>query len=156
MKAYILHLAVAFVAFSLTYITSFVKQNFLFNIVFFQLRVLKFWLDHSVSNIPFASFILFTTGYFKSWWEGHEILRTQIWFFLWPVGLLSSVWISIKPLLKWDIKPQLFFSSIPLIYLVYLGVQAPFSRYFILILPFCYLSLSHLVIRGWTRYHKKK
>lgn len=151
-KIYIQHLAVAFVAFSLTYITSFVKQNFLFNIVFFQLKVLKFWLDHSVSNIPFASFILFTTGYFKSWWEGHEILRTQIWFFLWPVGLISSIILSVKPLLKWNISPILFFSSIPLIYLVYLGVQAPFSRYFILILPFCYLSLSYLVITFGEKY----
>ncbi len=155
-RGYILHLAVAFVAFSLTYITSFVKQNFLFNIVFFQLKVLKFWLDHSVSNIPFASFILFTTGFFKSWWGEHEIIRTHIWSALWPISLIASTALSIKPLLKWDITPKLFFTSIPFVYLVYLGVQAPFSRYFILILPFCYLSLSYLIFRTKERFFQNK
>lgn len=155
-KRYILHLGVAFITFSLTYITSFVKQGFQFNIVFFQLKVLKFWLDHSISNIPFASFILFTTGFFKTWWGEHEIVRTHIWSVLWPVSLVASTSISIKPVFKWDITPKLFFSSIPFVYLVYLGVQAPFTRYFILILPFCYLSLAYLVVQGWNRFRTTK
>ncbi|MCL4374866.1 hypothetical protein M1523_03310 [Patescibacteria group bacterium] len=32
--------------------------------------------------------------------------------------------------------------------LVYLGVQAPFSRYFLLILPFAYLAVVHM-LRRW-------
>lgn len=151
-RLYILHLITAFFVFSLTYLKTFLNHNFLFNIIYFQLKIFKYWLDHSITNIPFASFILFITGSFKSWWGNHEFLRTQAWSFLWPVSLITSLIVSAKILLKREIAPSLFFSSIPFLYLIYLGVQAPFSRYFILILPFCYLSFSYIFFELLAKY----
>ncbi len=145
-RLYFLHFITAFLVFSLTYLKTFLNHNFLFNIIYFQLKIFKYWLDHSITNIPFASFVLFITGFFKSWWGNNEMLRTQAWSMLWPISLIASIWMSIKVFLKERIILKLFFSLIPFLYLIYLGVQAPFSRYFILILPFCYLSLSFYII----------
>jgi len=142
LKTFIFRLTVAFFVFSLTYIKTFLNHNFLFNIVYFQLKIFKYWLDHSIANIPFASFHLFITGSFKSWWGNNEILRTQVWSIVWPISLFSSLFIGVKMFIKQGLSHTVFISLIPFLYLFYLGVQAPFSRYFILILPFCYLCLA--------------
>ncbi|MDH7476099.1 MAG: hypothetical protein QHH09_01345 [Microgenomates group bacterium] len=144
LKIFFYHLLIAFFTFSLTYLKSFLNQKFLFNIVFFQLKILKYWIQHSITNIPFASLVLFTTGFFKSWWGNYEILRSHVWSIIWPISLISSFYVGIKNLIKNKTLTKIvFFSIIPLLYLIYLGVQAPFPRYFILILPFCYLSFAY-------------
>ena len=146
LRIFILSLITGFITFSIVYFQSYILRNFQFNIVFLQLKILKYWLTHSITNIPFASLILFTTGFFKSWWDNHEILRTQPWSIIWPVSLLTSLIVGLKLLLSKKFIPVLLVSAIPFSYLVYLGVQAPFSRYFILILPFSYLSFAKFTI----------
>ena len=57
---------VAGITFSLTYIMTFIYHKGMFNIVFFQLKTLKYWFQDSISSIPGASLILFSSEYFKS------------------------------------------------------------------------------------------
>jgi len=156
LKSYLLHLLVAFFVFCLIYVQSFINNHFHFNIVFLQLKVLKYWWQHSITNLPLASVMLFTTGFFKSWWGNHGWLRTQPWSFFWPITLITSIIASIKTLRKKGLTKEVFIFLIPVLYLVYLGVQAPFSRYFILILPFSYLSLSYLLFDCLTKQSSKK
>ena len=155
-RIFIFSLLTAFITFSLVYIQSYIIRGFYFNILFLQLKIFKYWLTHSIANIPLASLILFTTGYFKSWWDNHEILRTQPWSIVWPVSLLTSLIVGLKLILSKKFTPVLLVSAIPFSYLVYLGVQAPFSRYFILILPFSYLSFAKFITPFFNSLKKKK
>jgi hypothetical protein len=103
-------------------------------------------MQHSVTNLPFASLILFLTGFYKSWWGDHGIVRSPVWSILWPVSFIVSLINFFILLKRKKINLQLFVSLLPIVYLFYLGVQAPFPRYFILILPFFYMTLANYLV----------
>lgn len=145
LKRYLLHLVIAFIVFSLTYLKTFIDKGGLFNMFFFQLKVLKFYLNHDSASVFGSSLLLFLTGYLKSWWGNKAIVRSNIWSIFWPIGLVVSSIFAIKEAFKKKVNTRLLIGSIPLLYLVYLSAQAPFPRYFILILPFIYLTLSDFI-----------
>ena len=147
LKKFMLHLLIAFIVFSLTYLKTFTNKGFAFNIVFFQLKILKFLIIHDIRSIPFASLFLFLTGFYKTWWGSHMITRSQIWSIFWPFGLITSALTLINILKRRVMDLKLFIGVIPVVYLLYLGVQAPFTRYFIIILPFLYLNLANKLIK---------
>jgi predicted membrane-bound dolichyl-phosphate-mannose-protein mannosyltransferase len=146
LKNFILHLLVGFFVFSLTYLKTFINHQGIFNIFFFQLKLVKYWMQHSVTNFPFASLILFLTGFYKSWWGDYGIVRSPVWSILWPVSFIVSLVNFFVLLKRKRINLQLFVSLLPIAYLFYLGVQAPFPRYFILILPFFYMTLANYLV----------
>jgi len=140
LKTVFQQLLIGFIVFSLTYLKAFINRNGFFNIFFFQMKLLKYWKEHSMTNIPFSSLTLFLGGFYKSWWGNYSIVRTDQWSWLWPITFFVSFIKSIKIFRKKLINIELLFSSISIIYLFYLGIQAPFPRYFILILPFFYIT----------------
>ncbi|MGB9707419.1 MAG: hypothetical protein ACPL1D_01565 [Microgenomates group bacterium] len=158
------------------YLNSYLKQGLKFNIFLFQLKVIKFWIDHSITNLPFASILLFLLGIFKKWWDNYEFTFSHLYSIFWPVSFLSCLYLIKKNLFfRWRQlfklakkggsifntigekiellkkifrkKPDLKFLtfSITPLYLLYLGAQAPFVRYFVIILPFSYLSLAYFL-----------
>ncbi len=175
-KKFIWHLFLAFFIFNLFYLNTYLKQGLKFNIFFFQLKVIKFWLSHSITNIPFASVLLFVFGIFKKWWDNYQLTLSHVYSFLWPVSLLASLHLLKKTFVKKrkkidnEIKvynsiliatnlklrfylkcfyenlnlKTLIFLMTPL-YLLYLGPQVPFVRYFVIILPFSYLTLAYFL-----------
>lgn len=145
-KKFLIHLVVAFIIFSLTYAKTFINSGFAFNIIFFQAKIMKFMLDHDAHSIPFASVLVFLTGFVKTWWGWQDLIRTETWTLLWPISFIISILEVKNIILKKIIHEKTFVASIPLIYLLYLGVQAPFPRYFILILPFSYLALANYLV----------
>ncbi len=147
LRKFIQHLFIAFITFSLMYLRTFIARGGFFNIVFFELKVLKFWLNHSVSSFFGSSILLFTTGFFKSWWGTKEFMIGNIWSFLWPVSLVVGIVQGSVDILKKKITIQTLVAFIPLCYLIFLGIQAPFPRYFLIILPFLYLTFSGWVVR---------
>jgi len=145
LKKYLIHLIVAFIVFCLIYTKTFVNNGGKFNIFFFELKLLNFYINHNVSSIFGASLFLFLTGYVKTWWGNREIIKSSPWSILWVIGLIISSTMAIKEILHKRISLKLLIGSMPFLYLVYLGVQAPFPRYFILILPFIYLVMSDFI-----------
>jgi predicted membrane-bound dolichyl-phosphate-mannose-protein mannosyltransferase len=145
-KNYALQGVVAFFTLSIIYLPAFINQGFKFNFIFFQLKLLKYWFNHSVTSVPLASLMLFVSGYFKSWWN-NNLMQSKSWIILWPISLVINLFLSIKLFLKTrKINKIIFVLLLPLIYLIYLGIQAPFDRYFILILPFLYLGLAKFIV----------
>lgn len=151
---FLLHLGIAGFIFSLIYARTFILNGFSFNIIFFQLKTLKYWLHHSVSSVPFASLLMFVSGYYKAWWGKRTVVRSDIWSPLWPLGLLACTYIARSLRSVKAINPKVLIATIPILYLVYLGVQAPFPRYFILILPFSYLILVETAKTIFVRMRK--
>lgn len=147
LKKFTLHLIIAAVIFSLTYIKTFINKGFEFNIVFFQLKILKFLVIHDIRSFPFASLFLFLTGYYQTWWGSKSVSHAQIWSIFWPIGLMLSAKSILDAMIKRFVDLKLFVGIIPMVYILYLGVQAPFTRYFILILPFLYLNLSKNLLK---------
>jgi len=145
-KKFILQMIVAFFVFSLFYTVTFINNKGNFNIIFFQLKIFKYWITHSLSKTPFASLILFLTGYYKSWWEMKEIVQGEVWNLLWPLSFIVASYKLFKDVVKRQINKKTLFAFIPIAYLFYLGPQAPFVRYFILILPFFYSTLINEII----------
>lgn len=175
-KKFVYHLILAFCVFNLFYINSYLKQGLNFNIFIFQLKVIKFWMSHSITNLPFASVLLFMFGIFKKWWEDYRFIFSHIYSILWPISLFSSIYL-LKIIFNKNKKKSLLLTKkfnstfyvvafkigylvkklsenlnlkiliylISPLYLLYLGTQAPFVRYFIIILPFSYLSLSYFI-----------
>jgi len=144
-RKFFLHLILAIFVFSLTYTKTFLDRGGNFNLVFFELKTLKYWLDHSQSTIPGSSIILFITGFFPSWWEGRQILKSDVWSLFWPTSFMISLFkiIGFVKRKKWQARGLT--ATIPVLYLFYLGPQATFARYYILILPFLYLTLSEFI-----------
>lgn len=155
-KKFILHLAFAALVFCLIYSKTFFLREGKFNIVFFVLKVVKFRLQHNITAFPGASLILFLTGYFRTWWEPGEILRTNIWSFFWPLTFLTSFLSSKHIFGKKKFNLRLMIAVIPLAYLFFLGIQAPFSRYFLVFLPFSYLTFAEYLVSkfGLTKTEK--
>lgn len=147
LKRYLVHFSIAIVIFSLVYIKTFIDKGGFFNILFFELKTFKYWLQHSVTSIYGSSLFLFLTGYLKSWWGNNSLIKGDTWSIMWPVIFIVTVFRFIKLLIKKEINLEFLITFIPVSYLFYLGVQAPFTRYFILILPFFYIVLAHLIIK---------
>lgn len=166
------HLFLAFFIFCLFYTSSFLRQGLKFNIFLFQLKLFKYWINHSITNLPFASVIFFLFGVFKKWWGSQEFSFSHIYNLFWPVSFFASFYLlkdiplkkifHIKKIrrriLKFKLSSLVNFVSanfslkelvfvISPFYLVYLGPQAPFVRYFVIILPFSYLTLAYFIYK---------
>jgi predicted membrane-bound dolichyl-phosphate-mannose-protein mannosyltransferase len=139
------HIIIAAVIFCSIYLRSFIVHNGLFNIIFFELKSFKYWLHHSVSSIPGASLFVFISGYMNSWWGKKEVIQLKPWYFLWPILLFITTITTTIRLLKKKVSKEVLVGAVPILYLLYLGVQAPFSRYFIIILPYLYLTTVSVV-----------
>jgi predicted membrane-bound dolichyl-phosphate-mannose-protein mannosyltransferase len=151
-KKFFTHLLVAFLVFCLVYIKTFINHKFLFNIFFFQLKLLKYWINHSITNLPFASIILFLTGFFKKWWGDYRFTLINVWSIFWPISFFIEIYL-LRDFIKTkkfdykkiEIKTLVF--ALPIFYLLYLGSQAPFVRYFVILLPFSYMGLSYFLVK---------
>jgi predicted membrane-bound dolichyl-phosphate-mannose-protein mannosyltransferase len=152
---------VAAITMSVIYLPAFIYQNGKFNIIFFELKSLKYWLNHSVSSVPLASLGMFLSGFYKTWWDG-SIVKTPSWNLLWPLSFVSAIYLGLKVFWKKKkVTSQVLVSLMPILYLIYLGVQAPFERYFIIILPFLYLTLARIlydIVKFYvgSRYHHRR
>ncbi len=110
----------AFLTFSICYIGAFP-----FNIFAYQARVLKFMLTHNGAVEWGGVLSMFIKGYF-----------------LWPVLFFSNLYQLFRSKFSND---SFLFYLLPIIYILIATFQLPFTRYFILILPFLYLSFSNLI-----------
>lgn len=153
LRQFTFHLLIAFLTFCAVYIHSFFVHA-PFNILFFQLKTLKYWFNHSVSSVPGDAIYLFMTGQHHMWWQNNDVIKVPEWPLLWPltaIALLISTYVYRK-----KISPILFISLLPLLYVAYISFQAPYMRYFILILPYCYIILFNtlsLIIKSNRKAH---
>ncbi len=145
LKKIIFQLGVAFAVFNLVYLKTYLNNGGKFNIFFFQLKTLKYWFTHSTASLPFSSVILFLTGYYKSWWENNKIIKGEVWSWIWPLMFTISFWLIVNKIRKKQYDKIFIVVLIPVLYLFYLGAQAPFLRYFILVLPFFYITAVNQV-----------
>ena len=141
-KNMFLSFLVAFFTFSLTYIKTFIDYGGLFNIFLFELKMLKFMLSHNTTSIFGNNLILFFSGHFVSWWEKGRILKADIWNFFWSLGFIFGI-LQIKNIKRLEKKDFIFI--FPIFYFLINLFNAPFSRYFLIILPFIYLSLASFI-----------
>lgn len=86
-RNFILHLFIAGFVFFLMYAPTFVTKDLEFNFIFYQLKTLKYWLDHSITSVLGGSLFLFITGYFKTWWGDLNFVKTSTWSYIWPIML---------------------------------------------------------------------
>jgi predicted membrane-bound dolichyl-phosphate-mannose-protein mannosyltransferase len=138
-KRIILTLLTAFITFNLVYIVSYSKVDS-FNIFFWQAKIAKFMVHHDTASQLGSTLVLFLTGGFQTWWD--QTISRDIWSIMWPVSFFMSIYLFIK---NKKINEKTFLFAFPVVYLLSLSSQAPFSRYFILPLPFLYLALSHFL-----------
>ncbi len=120
LKKEIAVLLVGFITFSLCYIKAFP-----FNIFFEQAKIIKFMLEHNHAVEWGGIISMFFGGYI-----------------LWPI----LFFVNLYQLFRSKVSDPVFLLCIlPTTYYLLLTFQLPFTRYFILILPFLYLSLSKLI-----------
>jgi hypothetical protein len=129
--------AIAFVVFIAFYARTYLYFGRKFDILFYEAKTLKFMLNHNSANAFFGSLSLFLTGNFNSWW-GSGIVKSTVWSIFWPITLLFTV---AKLITAKDIflKQTLL---VPVLYFLLTVSQVPFTRYFIIILPFLYLATA--------------
>jgi hypothetical protein len=132
---------IAFTVFSLTYLKSFIDNGGMFNIFAFEGRVLKFMLSHNSAEHLGGPIILFVTGYFAPWWQD-GVVKAGDWIILWPIGLIASIIVATRTKIN---KKLFFICLLPIIYLLSGSSQVPFTRYFVIILPFIYLGLTEFL-----------
>lgn len=120
LKKELLVFVIACLVFSFTYLI-----NFPFNIFFYQAKIIKFMLDHNQA-VEWGGVI---TMFFGN-------------YILWPVLFFANLYVLFKSKFS---DPVFIYALIPILYTFVLSFQLPFTRYFILILPFLYLSLSKII-----------
>lgn len=123
-------LIVAFLTFCGTYIVSFINDNGLFNIFFHQAKIFKFMLDHNSADQWGSVVKMFFGGYY-----------------FWPITFFASIFVLLSEKIK---SFKFLFAFLPVVYLFILCFQLPFVRYFVLIMPFLYLSFINFVF-GWKK-----
>jgi hypothetical protein len=121
LKYEFLTLVFSFLAFSVVYFKSFP-----FNIFFYQAKLIRFMIDHNTAVAWGGVINMFFGGYI-----------------LWPIIFFVNVY-SILNAKFTDLR--FLFYLIPILYTLVLCFQLPFTRYFILILPFLYLSFSNFLL----------
>lgn len=146
-KLFVKHLIIAGIIYTLFYTRSFFLRNGMFNIAFFALKTIKYRIVHNVTSFPGASLVLFLTSYFQTWWDRREFLSVATWSLFWPIGLSASIFQAKEYIKKRRIDGKVLFAAVPILYFLYLGIQAPFPRYFLIILPFLYLNLAYISIK---------
>ncbi len=151
-KYFVAHLIVGFLAYSALYLRSFILGDGYFNIFWHILKTVKYRFQHNTALYFGASLIMYTTSYVKTWWGDHSIISTRPWTLLWPISLIITIWQSYRLIAQKNITEKLLIVVIPLGYLLYLGVQAPFTRYFLPILPFSYIVLAECITRVGKKY----
>lgn len=140
---YLKKIVTAGLTFSLVYLVSFIQSGGAFNLPIFQLKMLKFMLDHNSATTFGGSLMLFLTGNYSTWWEASEVVRAHVWSVLWPVGLAASIFVFLKNRKNYIGTLAIY----PLFNLISTATAVPFPRYFIIILPFIYLSIVHFAFR---------
>lgn len=135
---------IAFLIFSLTYLKTFIDASRLFNIFYFEGRVLKFMLQHNSATFIGGSILLYITGYFVKWWGTGGISKATTFSILWPTSFVVAFF---KTLFSKKKAKEYLISALPVVYLTLTLTQVPFTRYFILVLPFFYLSLSQTLVK---------
>ncbi len=120
-------LAFAFLSFSFCYIKAFP-----FNVFFEQAKIIKFMLDHNKAIEWGGVLPMFFGGYI-----------------LWPILFFANLFAILNTKFQ---DPRFLFFLIPISYFIILNLQLPFIRYFILVLPFLYLSLSKLICEKLLHY----
>lgn len=141
-KNVVLTVVIAVITFSSVYLKVFIETQGRFNILFWQLKSLKLLINHNTSTFIGGNIVLFLTGYFREWWKQSELLRTQIWSPLWPVAFVGSM---LNLFIERKDSHSYVIYLLPMLYLLYISTGAPFSRYFIVVLPFFYLGLSKIL-----------
>jgi len=124
LKREILMLIVALVTFASTYTISFVNGDF--NFLFHQAKIIKFMLDHNQAVERGGVIPMFFGGYV-----------------MWPILFFVNLFVLFKSKFT---GPSFVYVLIPVIYFFVLCFQLPFTRYFILILPFLYLSFANFLV----------
>jgi 4-amino-4-deoxy-L-arabinose transferase-like glycosyltransferase len=141
--------AIAFVVFILFYARAYIEHGRYFDIFFFEAKVVKFMLQHNSSDTWGGSFLLFLTGHFKNWWSA-EVVKSSVLTFLWTLSLELSTFKSARKKLSYEHLIYVF----PVIYLLLISNQVPFTRYYVIILPFLYISLSKFLWGMFLRINK--
>ena len=127
-KRTFLTLLIAFITFCLTYSISFKNENGLFNLLFHQAKIIKFMIEHNKAIEWGGTLKMFFGGYFA-----------------WPL----LFFVNLYQMFKFKNKDSvLVFSLLPCVYLLIMTFQIPFTRYFILILPFLYLIFANTVYKS--------
>lgn len=131
----ILSFVVAFVIFCLSYSKEFIIAGGAFNIFAFLAKDAKFMFTHDSASSLGGPLSLFLTGYVKPWT------------LLWPMGLAASTYLAIRRFFFYQSFDWPSFAyALPFVYLLLISNQIPFTRYFILILPYIYLNLAGLLV----------
>lgn len=139
------HIVFSLFVYACFYAQSFILEGGKFNLIWHMLKTLKYRLVHNTSTYFGASILLYISGYWKSWWDNSGFLRGSTWTLIWPIGLLNSIYESLKLFKLKKINPHTFIEILPISYLLFLGVQAPFPRYFLIFLPYIYISLARFL-----------
>lgn len=149
LKSFFYELLIAIIIFATVYMKTFIDDKFMFNIVIFELKVIKYWIHHSVSTVPGSELILFLSGYISSWWGSKSIIRSDVWSIFWPISFIASlIFLARYKYFKRNFQDLIIMTLIITIYLFYMSLQAPFVRYLIVVIPFFYIaSLSLLFLR---------
>lgn len=135
-KAY----GVSFVIFCLTYLKTFIDTHGTFNIVWFQLKTLKYWLQHTASGdiAPGSLLVTFLTGLSRTWWGNHAFTFARDFTLFWPLGLILAVYTLYKEKGRLWGNARYLPHVLIAVFFVATFTQAPFTRYFLLILPLIY------------------
>jgi hypothetical protein len=145
---------VALAVVTLSYGSSFVQGLTPLDFAKFQLRILKYWIQHttSVESSPGALVFLYLTGWYQQWWGARLWGHVREWSFLWTVSVVGVITALVtRRTLQWVTCAGI----VGLFFVVTLR-QTPSARYIYFVLPFVHLffvrGTSDLVLAFMRRF----
>lgn len=120
-----------------------------------QKWTVHFYLDSKAEPIRGMVFITMLAGFIKGWHEGAQWVRVPEWNILWPIYALAilamlyklaKIYKKIFQRKAEKCQPILYLMTLTILLILACAVVPFFTRYLVLVLPYCIMILTMLVI----------
>jgi len=151
-KKFAASFGISALVYAASYAIFFIKGGGLVDFILLQIKMLKFMLDHNSGAVLGGQFLLFLTGFYKSWWGSGGIMKSDIWTPLWPASFAALLpGIINKKTRKIFVVPAI------LVFMFFLSSVSgvPFSRYLIFITPYLYICLGAFLVHLAEKFLKQ-
>jgi hypothetical protein len=132
-------LIAAIITYVATYLVFFTKGGNITAFFLLQLKMVKFMVSHDAVSTIGGQLWLFISGFYNSWWNKGRLLRGDTWSAFWPISLGALCF----GLIQKKLRAVLVLPSIVIFGFFTATLKgAPFTRYFVFITPYLYISFA--------------
>jgi len=124
----------------LSYLPFFISGNTIIDWLKNEKWIVDFYLSSSANSPLYNPVVMLLSGYWKQWWGDFSWQRFEEWNIIWPLSLILPV-INFRKIWQHEIVKMLIIWLF--VYMGSLLFTLPMPKYFMLVLPFLYITAAY-------------